>query len=265
MPRLLKKVSFPVAIVLLTGMLFLFAGCTVKSGPKNLAAVIPLQTAPAPDASLDLAKAFATTDRDGKKFWFSGWEVSKIQRRNTGFYYNGTYDKEKGYILDATILGQPFRYYRWGNDVYVSEEDKWRQVESTRTSMEPFTAFAKLQFLTDKAIKLPDEEVLSKKCNVYRLTLDYSDAVKVAKSMGLSLTDDKKAIVNDYFKQMTMTFTIWAGKNDSFIYQYKTITTMPVPGAGSLYEEVYTKFWDYNSASITVPGPEKIEKYLIKD
>ncbi|MHB9096184.1 MAG: hypothetical protein ACYC21_16095, partial [Eubacteriales bacterium] len=192
-------------------------------------------------------------------------QMTKIQKRNIGFYSNGTYDKDKGYILDAVIFGQPFRYYRWGNDVYLSEEEKWRKVAPTQAPMEPFADFSKLLFLADRAVQLPDEVLLSKKCSVYELTLGPADAINAARSMGLDLSENKETPSGAYFEKMNMKYKIWVGQKDNFIYQYKTETTMPVPDAGSLYQEVFFKFWDYNSSTVNVPGPEKIEPYLIKN
>lgn len=243
----------------------LVSGCTIKSGPKEFVKAPQPEVRPAPDASEKLAEAFETTARDGNKFYFSGWQVTKIQKRSIAMYTNGSFDKEKGFILDARIFGQPYRYYRWGQDVYISQSDKWRKAAAAELPVEPFNDFDKLQFLTGKAVQLPDEAILSKKCNVYQIPLDYNDAVKVAQAMGLSMAADEPRGTEQFMSRMKMTFTIWAGQSDNFIYQFQTALNMPVPGAGSLYQEVKYKFWDYNSSTVNVPAPEKIQRYIIND
>lgn len=243
----------------------LFSGCSIKSGPREFVKTAQPSVKPAADAPEKLARAFETTARDGKKFYFSGWQVTKIQKRSISLITNGSFDKDKGYILDARIFGQPYRYYRWGNDVYLSESDRWRQVAPSDAPMEPFADFDKLRFLAGKAVQLPDEAILSKKCNVYQITLDYSDAVKAAQAMGLNLSADTGTDAGRFMSQMTMTFTVWTGKSDNFIYQFQTAMNMPVPGAGSLYQEVKYKFWDYNSSTVNIPSPQKIQRYIITE
>ncbi len=259
-----KKSASPLLFITLMAISILFSGCTVKSGPRDFAKPELLQVKPADEAAEKLAAAFSTTARDGKKFFFTGWAVTKVQKRNAGFYINsGTYDQEKGYLIDASVFGQPFRYYRWGNDVYISEAEKWRKVSPTSAPLEPFTGFTRLQFPAGKAIRLPDGEVMSSKCEVYRISLDAGDAA--LESLGLKPAKDLTA-AKPYLDRMKMKITLWIGKNDNFIYQYKTETTMPVPQAGSIYQEVFFKFWKYNNPGINLEPPKKkIEPYLLKD
>jgi len=256
--------KYPLLTILVTALI-LTSGCSIKSGPKEFVKTPKPDIRQVTDASEKLAKAFETTARDGNKFYFSGWQVTKIQKRSISLITNGSFDKSKGYILDARIFGQPYRYYRWGSDVYLSQSGKWRKAAPSVTPVEPFVDFNKLQFLTGKAVQLPDEAILSKKCNVYQITLNYDDAVKVAEAMGLNLSGDAGTGTDRFISRLNMTFTIWTGKSDNFIYQFQTATNMPVPEAGSLYQEVKYKFWDYNSSTVNVPGPEKIRRYLITE
>lgn len=266
MRRLLKRLPLAVSAILLIGLAVSGSGCTIKSGPKEFAKPEAPKTQPAPTAAARLAKAFAVTGREGKKFMFSGWAITKIQKRNTGYYFSGGYDRDKGYNLEGPrIMGLPFRYYRWGKDVYISEEDKWRKIEPAETPLEPFAGFTRLQLPYDKAVQLPDEDILGNKCSVYRLTLDSTDAVKAARSVGVQVSDDKASPSRPYLDRMKMVFTIWVGQADSFIYQYRTETTMPVPDAGTMYQEVFFKFWDYNKPSVKLQDPKKLERYLVKE
>ncbi len=270
MVKFIGRFLFPLTLTVLIGIAVLLSGCAIKSGPGEFAKPEPSKAKPAANAPEKLARAFENTVRNGKKFRFSGWGVTKIQKRKTDFYTTGTYDKDKGYLLDVQVFGHRYRYYRWGNDVYVSEQDKWRRIAPTENPLEPFADFSKLLLLAGKAVQLPDGEVLGKKCNVYQITLDSSDALRVAESMGIDILGENTGPGKQYFNRLQMKFTIWVGldeKNkENFIYQYKTEATMPVPNAGSLYQEVFYKFYDYNSNTVNIPTPrEKIEPYLIKD
>jgi len=254
------------ALIILFIASLCISGCTIRSGPKGFDKPETAPSRPAPDAPSRLNGAFLKTAAEGKRFLFSGWSLTKIQKRNIGLYVAGGYDQEKGYNIDGgRIFGQPFRYYRLGNDVYISEGQKWRKINPAESPLEPFVDFAKLGFLSEKAVQLPDDEVLGKKCDVYHIVLDAQDAVRAARSMGLDVSGYEKSPARPYFDRLDMKLTLWVGKADSFIYQYKTKTTMPVPGAGSLYQEVFFKFWNYNSSSINLQSKEKLEQYLVQD
>lgn len=255
-----------ISLPALTGLLIalFISGCAIKSGPRDFTGLTQPEARQDAGAGDRLAKAFTHTVQNGNRFMFSGWSVTKVQKRNSGFYYNGGYDREKGFNMDAHILGQPFRYYRWGNDVYISEEEKWRKAKPAETPMEPFADLEKIVYLTDQALRLPDEEVLGNQCFVYRITLKDAEAFEAAMFAGAMEVGTLQP-AGRQFNQVTMQLTFWIGKKDNFIYQYKVETTMPVPGAGSLYQETYCRFWDYNSASINIQGPERLQNYLVEE
>ncbi len=248
-----KKPARSPFLTVLLGACLLLSGCALKSGPLDFSQPAPVQAKPSAGAAEKLARAFTTTARDGKKFWFTGWAATKVQKRNVGFYIDsGTYDRDKGYAVEARVFGQPFRYYRWGNEVYLSEEEKWRQAKAAPIPLEPFGDFSRLRFLAAKAVRLPDGVVLGNKCEVYQIPLTAGEAVEVWEAV-------------PYFDRLNMKLTIWVGKNDNYIYQYKSEATMPVPGAGSMYQEVFFKFWSYNNPGLKLESPaKKIAPYLLK-
>ncbi len=254
---------------LLAFSLFL-GGCAVKSGLREFEKAEAPQVRNAPEAPDRLARAFENSVKNGGKFRFTGWGVTKVQKRKTDFYTTGSYDKEKGYLLDVQVFGHRYRYYRWGNDVYISEKAKWRKIEPTENPREPFLDFEGLLPVADKAVRLPDGEVLGKKCYVYQIHLNSEDALRVAESIGIQILPGNAGTAKQYFDGLEMKFTVWIGKDEkngeNFIYQYKTETTMPVPKAGSLYQEVFYKFYDYNSRTLNIPAPEeKITPYLVRE
>ena len=241
----------------------LISGCSVESGPKGFEQPQSPTAGPTSESGIKLTKAFETTARDGKKFYFSGWSGTKIQKRSNGYYVTGTYDRDKGYTLDARIFGEPFRYYRWGNDVYISEQEKWRKIEPSKAPLEPFVDFSKLQFLADRAVRDKDGDILGIKCEQYQLSLNYEKAVLVANLMGAKLTTGDQSLSGPYFKQTKMKLYFWVGKSDNFIYKFMAVTNMPIPNAGSIYQETSFKFWKYNNPGINLPGPQKLAPYLI--
>jgi hypothetical protein len=271
MYKYLKRFNLLLILLLLTLTSVFTVGCSIRSGPKDLATkgLINLSTIEGvydAKAVQNLTRAFDTTAKEGNKFWFSGWLGTKVQKRTIGFYVaTGTFDKQKGYILDARIFNEPFRYYRWGNDVYVSEEEKWRKVEPTQVPLQPFADFDKLIPYAKKAVKLPDEKVLSKECDVYKISLNYDEAAKMLNTLGIGIPKGKTVASSVYFKKMKMDLVVNAGKADHFIYQFRTYTSIPLPDAGTMYQEVSMKFFDYNSSTVNLPGPEKIAPYMVKD
>lgn len=263
-----KLRSYPLTffmVILLALSLGIFSGCSLKSGPKSFDLPKKSHIRPAPEAAETLARAFEKTSTEGKKFYFSGWAGTKIQKRSIGYYITGSYDRAKGYSLDARIFGQPFRFYRWENDVYISEGEKWRKISPSQVPLEPFADFHKLQFLADKAVRDHDDKIDAQKCSKYVITLDADGAVEAAKAMGIDLSRNEKDLSDPYFKQLRMKIFIWVGQEDNLIYKYMTQTSMPLPGAGSFFQEISFKFWKYNNPGLDHPGPEKLEPYLIKD
>lgn len=255
--------SFIPLAVLLT-LSILVSGCSIKSGPKDFDNTNTIANNVVENAPVRLAKAFSTTASEGKKFYFSGWAGTKIQKRMNGYYFTGTYDRDKGYSLDARIFGQPFRYYRWGNDVYLSEQEKWRKIDSSQVPLTPFVDFDKLLPYASKAVKGKDENILGKNCDQYIIPLNSEEAFKVADSMGIKINTDRTSPEYEYINETSMKIHIDVGKDDNFIYKYLVETTMPVPGAGSIYQEVSFKIWKYNNPGINLPGPKKLEPYLVK-
>lgn len=241
----------------------LLGGCTYKSGPKTLApekkAAVPK---PMPDARSALDTAINKTIRDGRKFWFQGWISSKIQKRKTNSMYNeGTFDRDRGFLIRASLLQKQYSYYRWQDRVYVSKGEMWRRAANNEMPPDPFSGFRQLAAVADSVYQLPDEKVSGKLCQVLQLDLTGPEIAALAPP-NVNLPGQTAAALPAKAK---MRYTLWIGKEDNFIYQYRTRLTMPVPGAGALTQETFFKFVDYNSASVNLPKPEKVERYLVQD
>ncbi|KNZ68263.1 hypothetical protein Tfer_3189 [Thermincola ferriacetica] len=241
----------------------LLGGCTYRSGPKKLGVEEEgtQEYSVNPRASAIIRKAITTTEQRGQKFWFNGWIVNKIQKRKTTSMYDGTYVRGKGYLVNARVLGQQFRYYRWGKEAYMSKEEEWVKAPPAQEPPDPFAGFSRIKPYANKARQLPDEKVLDRECYVLEINLTGQEVQNIFGSLRPA---SEKPLENLLLDRLEMKYRLWIGKKDNYIYQIKTETVMPVPQAGSMYHEVYFRFWDYNSKSITLPKPENITKYLKK-
>ncbi|GAB4266630.1 hypothetical protein [Thermincola ferriacetica] len=241
----------------------LMGGCTYRSGPKKLgkAEEDKQKYTINPNAATIIRKAITKTEAQGRKFWFNGWIVNKIQKRKTTSMYDGTFVRGKGYLVNARVLGQQFRYYRWGREAYMSEGEEWVKAPPAQEPPDPFAGFSLMKPYANKARELPDEKVLGRECYVFEINLTGREVRKISETL---MSASKKPLENLLLDRLEMKYRLWIGKYDNYIYQIKTETVMPVPQAGSMYHEVYFRFWDYNSKSVTLPEPENIEKYLKK-
>ncbi len=257
------KKKFLCWLLALATMTTLFAGCTYKSGPKTLRdeEEKPQQAVTSSRAKVIIEKAINTTDKKGQKFWFNGYIVTKIQKRRNTSMYDGTYVKNEGYLVNARILGQPFKYYRRNNDVYVTEGDNWVKAPATKVPFDAFNGFRAILPFTAKAKQLPDEKILGNDCYHFEINLTGNDVRKITDKINIA---SNRTPENLLLEQLSMQYWIWVGKKDNYIYQMRSKTLMPVPQAGTMYQEVFFRFWEYNSNSITLTKPENIEKYLKK-
>ncbi|OEH85473.1 hypothetical protein BHU72_05145 [Desulfuribacillus stibiiarsenatis] len=217
-------------------------------------------------------EAVQFTEVNGKRFWYSGWVVTKVQKRRTTSMYDGIVVREvaqqstekdttlensrTGILVNARLLGRPFRYYEAGEHIYLHEEGNWQRMQNEsgfpvdwlarydgqRLSIdEPFIELLQLTN-TEQLIKAPQiigrERILGNWCDKVILT-----------------------VVGPNNAQMD--WTIWVGEDDPYIYQYETKTLMPVPGAGMMQQTVYFRFWNYNDTSIVMSDPLLIEKQIV--
>lgn len=256
-----KQAKLLLSVLLLAGALL--GGCTYKSGPKALVpAEKPPEISQITGAREILTTAAASTTQDARKFWFQGWITSKIQKRKTNSMYNeGTFDRDKGFLIKASILQKRYNYYRWEDRVYVSEGENWRRIADNEAPPDPFSGFAQLAGAADQMQGLPDEKIMGQDCLVLQVKLAGREIARVVPpGVKLPASDAAQAEL----ARAKLEYTIWIGKKDHFIYQYRARLTMPAPGAGTLTQETYFKFGDYNNPSVNLTTPDRIEPYLIK-
>lgn len=257
----MKQLKLTLMLIPTIILLLLINGCTYESGPKTFEKVDnkPVSN---PLAHSIIERAIAKTDKEGRKFWYNGWIVTKVQkRRTTSMYSSGTFDRDLGYLVKARVMGQDYRYYRYKKDVYVSEGDNWVKAPSEKSPLIPFSSFKSILPAALNAKQLPDEIILGRECYVFEIGITGSDARDISQEIAQAAN---RELGNLLVEQLEMKYRLWIGKKDSFIYQLKSESLIPVPEAGSMYQEVYFRFWDYNSPSITLTEPENVIKYLKK-
>jgi len=179
-PAMLKEFRQRYVLLLFLSVILFLAGsliggCTYKSGPKTLTAERDKpQTSQLEDARTILESSITKTVDEGRKFWFQGWVASKIQKRKTTSMYNqGTFDRDKGFLVKASVLQQHYTYYRWKERVYVFEYGKWRRAANEEMPFsDPFAGFSGLLKAADKFSRLPDEKVMGRECLVLRTELE---------------------------------------------------------------------------------------------
>lgn len=252
-----KSKCKPAVFLILTAIsLVLLSGCIYRSGPRTLETDQPRKENVDARVVRDTLDQSLEKSRDkAGKFWFQGWVSSKVQNRITNLMLNdGMYDRQKGFYVKGSLLRKNFIFYRWEGNSYISDGEGWRLVDSV-TWADPFEGFAGLMGAAGQMAKLPDEKVLGQDCTVFQAALK-GEAIRKVVPEGAALPGND--ITAKYLSESELVYTIWIGKKDNYIYQYKAVLTMPVPGAGMLNQTTYFRFWDYNSRNINLPSPETV-------
>ncbi|MFA5880640.1 MAG: hypothetical protein WC834_00470 [Eubacteriales bacterium] len=234
----------------------LFSGCGYRLASGTVETNQPKKEIVAANLVKDiLEKSLDKTKNQATKFRFQGWISSKVQKRLTNLMFNdGTYDRQVGFFIKGSLLRTNFIYYRWKDNSYINGGNKWRRVSSLPNANEPLRGFEGLLVVADRMNKLPDQKILSQECSVFQVELNGDDIRKVIPT-GISIPNYE--VTKTFLPTSKLIYTIWIGKKDSYIYQYETVLTMPVPGAGMLDQTTFFRFWDYNSRNINIPNPER--------
>lgn len=238
------------------------------------------------DASLShkISEAITYTNAEGKRFWYSGWVASKVQKRQTNSMYDGVIVREdadgtvlNGGLVNARLLGQPFNFYRNGDDVYLREDDVWRRLRGDggmpvdrlaglemrsqtasvavepghngaglNIAVEPFAGLERLLDLATYGLEVVED-----------VRLDGSEMILA------SMSDRYVWRLRDVESGAIMDWSIWIGQDEPFINQYNVETVLPVPGAGDLKQTTYFRFWKYNDQLIKLTDVAAIERQIV--
>ncbi|MGE5703643.1 MAG: hypothetical protein ACM32O_14050 [Clostridia bacterium] len=273
-----------VAPALLTVALLL-GGCTYPSAEKEFATNVtkPEQELPAagPVAAERLKQAIekAETHPDAQKFWYTGYVRNTILSRTTTSMFDGVVVKPDGYLVNARIAAKPYQYYRSKDKTYLRNGDYWITAQDQQLPFDVWKGYDDWLPFLDKAVQLPDEEIMGKLCTPYQIKISGEEWLKNSNSdlfASLKKEIEGRADIQDLLKQSTIKMTVWISneekpqpgvekkKDDSnLIFQYHTWIIIPLPGAGYMDQDVKYTFFKYNDPGIKLPALEEVEKYLL--
>jgi hypothetical protein len=251
---MIKKAAVILSVLILLTMM---PGCSVPSAPLDFDQ--PEAEATISDASVAFREAADFTRAEGRKFWFSGWVVTRIADQKTTSMYDGIAMSEQ-LLVNAKVFGLPYHYYRNGKDTLLYQDGRWQHTDKASAPQNPL---GNLDLLADLVRGLPanrlnDEIIVGQPTTVLEFQVPAANLEEALSSLGFSAEDLKNARID----QAGMKLTVWIGEKQPFLYQYESLVTLPVPGAGALEQEVFFRFWDYNNERIQPQEFERIEQQL---
>ncbi|GED69458.1 hypothetical protein BRE01_31600 [Brevibacillus reuszeri] len=253
----------------------LLGGCTYESGTKAFATTnfdtTPEKTTTAQTESgaewLKNALANAKTDKKAQTYWYKGHVKNMILSRSTTSMFSGAVINGKGYNVDARIAAQPYSYYRVNDKQYIRANDNWVTATDEPLAFDVLAGFDDWLPFMDQAVQLPDEKIIGVFSVPFQLKMTGADWLKTSKS---PLFEPLKQQLGDrpdldyILKQSTIKTTFWFGKDDHLIHQYETWIILPLPGAGTMDQQVHFNMFKYgDTGGINLSEPEDVEKYLL--
>jgi hypothetical protein len=263
-----------VTLVLLS-LVLLLGGCTTLTTSKT---DFPEIKEPGEEVRIDaralLEQAVKTTNEseDTQSFWFMGHIKNSIQDRTTTSMYQGVAMRpEEAYIVNGRIAAQPYQYYSWGDSKFIKRGQIWYRPKGDEEvlAFDPFGGFTDwLPFLED-AKSLPDEAILSHLSHVVEVRINAKEWIEQSPSPlfeDLKLNALSDETLNHVLENTIVKMTLWIGKADHIIYQYRTWLVMPLPGSGYFDQETFYRFYRYNDPSIPdhIQSPERVERWVLE-
>lgn len=254
---------------LLLALILLLAacsGCAIPSGPKQFES--PAVGQADPDASAVLSQAAEYTREKARKFWFSGWIVTEVGNQRTTSMYDGVAllpDQllvNDRLLVNARLLGKAYRYYRHGEMVAIAADGIWNRVDETAAPTPPMGNLKQLAELAEglPASHFKDEVIIGQPTAVLEFVLPASRLVQALESLGI----DTSLLESVRVDQAETRLTVWVGKNEPYLCQYRFVSVLPVTGAGAMELEVFFRFWDFNNDQIQPGEFLKTERDLEK-
>ncbi|MBO8170317.1 MAG: hypothetical protein H0Z33_00320 [Bacillaceae bacterium] len=207
-----RNISVMIAVFMLV-----LTGCTYPSGEKVFQPTESPDTRPAEDASQMLSIAVETMEHAdvAQKFWYSGWVASHIQKRQVNSMFDGVVVRPHGYLVNARVNANPYRYYKWDDHYYLyTEKSGWVKLEKEEVPMDPLAGFEWWQPFADRAVRLPDEPILSKNCRVYQIEANGQEWVELSAN---PLFEEIRSRVQEtdgmehILQNTTVKMTLWIG------------------------------------------------------
>ncbi|USG64261.1 hypothetical protein NDK47_19165 [Brevibacillus ruminantium] len=253
----------------------LLSGCgTYESGPKAFASTnygtstdmtAPQQTESAAEW-LRTALENAKTDEHAQQFWYKGFVKNYILNRTTTSMFDGAVRNPDGYNVDARIARQDYQYYRIGDKRYVRVKDAWMTARETPLDFDVWAGFEDWLPFMDQAVQLKDDKVYGTVCVPFQLKMTGTDWLAKSSSPLFEPLKQQLAERSDIeylLKDSTIKTTFWIGKDDRLIHQYETWIILPMPGGGTMDQQVQFQMYKYDDPGIHIKNPEEVEKYLL--
>ncbi|GAA4704624.1 hypothetical protein [Brevibacillus fulvus] len=265
--RKCSKRGLLVAALLLTSLL---TGCTYESGEKQFAATAPQQPdAPQTESATEWLKTAiekGNSDPDAQKFWYKGFVKNYILSRTTTSMFEGAVIRPDGYNVDARIARQPYQYYRINDKHYVKVDENWMTAAEKPLPFDVLAGFDDLLPIMQNAVQLKDEPIYGEPSIPFQVKFTAGDWLQQSQSPLFADLKEQlagRADIDEILKNSTVKITVWIGRNDHLLHQYETWIILPLPGGGTMDQQVLFSFYKYNDPGLQIKPPEEVEKYLL--
>ncbi len=195
-------------------------GCTYPSGEKVFHQIdSEVKAEDGDDAYQFLKTALETTQQAeiAEKFWYSGWVANDVQKRRTNSMYDGVVVRPHGYLVNARVAANPYRYYKWDDQYYLhTAHSGWVKLDEEQVPFDPLEGFTWWEPVLQDAIRLPDGEVLSKKTRVYQVMLKGNEWLRLDNPQFNRLQDTiaQTPGMDQILENTTVKMTLWIGDEE---------------------------------------------------
>lgn len=255
----MRKILF-----LLLLSIVLLSGCTNPSGEKAFPTMTkgnPQQTGkpmdPTEASKWILHAVEAANTKKAVRFSFNGYIANNIQKRRITNMYNGVIIRPDTLYVNATLIGQPYGYLRKKGQSYFFDGKKWAKAPAEMEPLDPMKGFTDWIPFADRAVQLKEENILSIPCVPIQIKVSGEEWMKG--NANPLFNDIRQMVANrpdmaTLLKDTEVETTLWFGKKDHLVYQYRTYIRMPIPSGEYMDQEIFFRFIKYNDPGITVPN-----------
>ncbi|HLQ74396.1 MAG TPA: hypothetical protein VK125_09210 [Bacillota bacterium] len=209
-----------------------------------------------------------------ENFWFRAHIANNIEkRRNTHMTVDGIVMRPDGYYMKNTLVTEPYEYYRWGDDVYIRQNDNWFRGREPELPFDIFYGFDQWKDLADEAIATRTDTVLDVPTIVYELELTGEEMLQVDPSYFEDILDDDNEQLDNVLDLTEVHVSFYIGDETEqmegrevlpIVYKLAVNISMPIPDAGYMEQDIEHFIFRVNSDSTEMTEREEIEEYIIE-
>lgn len=251
-------------ILVASALCLAFTGCSkpteVRQFTEVAVADVPVAGAVAFDATPLLGDVLEAHNRmEAHSFWFNGYVRTNVERRSVTAMLDGVADlRAARYTVNGRVAQQPFRFYREGDKGYVWRLDKWTRASdaAVAAAFNPYVGYDVWLGAAREATKLPDADVLGMTCTVVQFKLSGAQWLNMAKDSSTLaafrdvVANGSSADIATVAANTQVKATLYVDQATSRVVQQSTWLVMPVPGGGSVDQEIYWRFYKFNDPAI---------------